>query len=89
MNPVSPPRAKRNEVSPRNLILIGIVWLGAVALWLLFGPQSFGYYWRANGTLKRTALIAGIYVIGLLHQVFILGWLVPTGLGLYRILKKH
>jgi hypothetical protein len=68
-------------MSPKSLIALGIVWLAAVVLWLKFGPQSFGYSWRANGTLKRTALIAAIYTFGLAYQVFILGWLVPMALA--------
>lgn len=76
-------------MSPKSLITLGIAWLAAVALWLKFGPQSFFYSWRANGTLKRTALIAATYIFGLVYQLFIIGWLVPIGLGIYRLAKKH
>jgi hypothetical protein len=76
-------------LSPKNLIALGIVWLGAVALWRHFGPRSFGHAWQARGTMKRTMLIAAIYTLGFLHHVFIFGWLVPTGLGLFRLAQKN
>ncbi len=76
-------------MSPKSLIALGIVWLGAVALWLKFGPQSFSYVWQARGAPKRIALIVAIYIFGLVYQIFIFGWLVPTGLGVYRLVKRH
>jgi hypothetical protein len=75
-------------MSARTLLTIGIVWFGAVVLWMRFGPESFGYYWPAKG-ISRTLSVAAVYLLGLLYQLFVVGWVVPIGLGVYRLVKKH
>jgi hypothetical protein len=73
----------------KGLITLGFVWLAAVLLWLSLGPKSFGHAWRSPGTVKRTVLIASIYLFGLLCQVFVLGWMVPLIAGAYRIARHR
>jgi ABC-type uncharacterized transport system permease subunit len=76
-------------MTPKVLIAIGLTWLTAVVLWLRLAPRSFGYAWQAEGTAKRAAVIAGIYLFGLLYQVFVIGWLVPLGFGIYRLVRHR
>jgi predicted ABC-type sugar transport system permease subunit len=71
------------------LIVIGLSWFAAVVLWLLLSPRSFGYMWHAEGATKRAAVIAGIYIFGLLYQVFVIGWLVPLAFGIYRLMRHR
>jgi len=75
-------------MSARTLLTIGIVWFAAVVLWIRFGPESFGFEWPAKG-VWRTLSVAALYVLGLLYQLFVFGWLVPIALGIYRFVKKH
>jgi hypothetical protein len=70
------------------MIAIGLVWLATVVLWLGFGPKSFFYMWQAKGA-KRGAIIAGIYLVAILYQVFVVGWLVPLAFGTYRLVKHR
>jgi hypothetical protein len=76
-----------NNMSPRTLFAVGAVWLIIVAAWMQWGPKQFFYSWHAVGA-KRMWLTVVIYVLTLLYQVFMFGWLVPFGLGLWRISRK-
>jgi hypothetical protein len=73
-------------MTSKQMIVLGLIWFVAVTLWLLFGPREFLYLWQAKGA-KRTAVIAGIYIFGILYQIFMIGWLVPLALGTYRLIR--
>jgi hypothetical protein len=68
-------------------LVIGGVWLAAVVLSIRFRPAQFGHVWQATGA-KRFWMIFTIYVLGLLYQVFVLGWLIPVGVGIYKLVRK-
>ena len=83
------PQGNGGTMGSKTLIAVGLIWLVVVALWLWLSPQQWGHIWLAKGTTKRTALIAGIYLFWLLYQLFVVGWLVPLGYGIYRLLRHH
>jgi hypothetical protein len=66
---------------------VGGLWLGAVLLWFRFGPRQAGHAWQAAGA-KRFLIIFGIVALGLLWQIFIVGWLIPLGVGIYKVARK-
>jgi ABC-type uncharacterized transport system permease subunit len=70
-------------------ISVGLSWFVAVVLWLCLSPRSFGYMWRAEGSAKRAAVIAGVYFLGLLYQVFLIGWLAPLAFGMCRFMRHR
>jgi hypothetical protein len=76
-------------MSPKGMIAIGLAWCAAVLLWLRFSPRQWGHSWDAKGTAKQAVLIAGIYVAGLLYQVFVIGWLIPLGWGIFRLIRHR
>jgi hypothetical protein len=41
----------------------------------------------AGGAAKRAIILGLIYVIGFLYQIFLFGWVVPLGLGTYRLVR--
>jgi len=69
------------------LVVVGLVWLAAVILLVSLTPKEFFYSWHATGT-KRIWIMIAIVLFGLGRQLFIVGWLVPLGLGLYRLFRK-
>src|SRR5450631_3307841 len=83
------PQGNGGTMGSKTLIAVGLIWLVVVALWLWLSPQQWGHIWLAKGTTKRTARIAGIYLFWLLYQLFVVGWLVPLGYGIYRLLRHH
>lgn len=76
-------------MTAKEMITIGLAWFAAVLLWLRFSPRQWGHSWDAKGTAKQAVLIAGIYVAGLLYQVFVIGWLVPLGWGIFRLVRRR
>jgi hypothetical protein len=79
----------KSAMTSKALITIGLAWLLAVAIWIGFGDRSFGYVWVAENSFKRAALIGGIYLFTLLYMAFLIGWLVPLGLGVYRLVRHR
>ena len=69
------------------LLAVGAGWLIGVVLWLYLGPKQFIHLWHATGA-KRVGLIIAVYVFTVLYQIVIFGWLVPVGMGLYKLMKK-
>ena len=76
-------------MTSKALIAVGLAWLVAVALWLRFGDRSFSYVWMANNPFKQAALIAGIRLFTLLYLGFLIGWLMPLGFGIYRLVRHR
>jgi hypothetical protein len=76
-------------MTPRGLIAIGLAWLVAVALWVWFFDRSFSYVWMAPSVFKQAALIVGIYITMLVYLLFLIGWLAPLGLGIYRFVRQR
>jgi hypothetical protein len=74
---------------PRGLMVIGLVWHVAVVLWLRFFDKGFSYVWMAPSPDKQAALIAGLNFLMFTHLIFLVGWLVPLGIGVYRLIRHH
>ena len=75
-------------MSPRALVVVGAAWfLAAVALGVYLSQTSFAIGWIANGSVSRLASLAGIYLVFLLTALLLIGWIIPVGIGVYRLLK--
>ena len=61
----------------------------AVVLWLRFFDKGLSYVWMAPSPAKQAALIAGLYFLMLALLIFLAGWLVPLGFGVYRLIRHH
>jgi hypothetical protein len=77
------------KMTPRRLIAIGLAWFVAVVLFARFLDRDFAYGFVAPSGLKVAVLIAGTYLLMFLYLVFLIGWLVPLGLGVYRLMRHH
>jgi hypothetical protein len=78
-----------NDMTAKGLIAAGLAWLVAVAAWVRFGDRSFSYVWTANNPFKQAALIVGIRLFTILYLGFLIGWLMPLGLGIYRFVRHR
>ena len=69
---------------------IGLVWLAAVFLWTFdftagqFG--SFGIHIQATRLIPRGAVP---YVAILVLCIVVFGWIIPVGMGIYRLAAKR
>jgi hypothetical protein len=71
----------KSTVTGRHLLVIAAIWFTAALAWNQLGPSSF---FLSLGK-RNPAKIAVIYAIGCCFQLLMLGWLLPLGVGLYRI----
>jgi hypothetical protein len=74
-------------MTAKGLIAIGLAWFVAVVLWLRFFDKGFSHLWMAPTLAKQAALIAAFYLLTLAYLLFLVGWLLPLGLGIYRLLR--
>jgi hypothetical protein len=76
-------------VTAKVLLMTGVVWFAAVAVWLRFSP-GFSFFWMLpkNG-FKQAAIIGAFYVATASYTLFLVGWIVPLSLGAYRLVSKH
>src|SRR5262249_7379076 len=74
----------KSPIAGTHLLVIGATWFVAAFAWhrYILGRRSF--FW-SFGQRNRVAAIALIYALGLLHQLFMFGWLIPLGVGIYRL----
>jgi hypothetical protein len=66
-------------VSARVLLLIALIWIGAVVLWSV-GVPGFDFSIGLHGPR---------FVIGCLLQILTFGWVMPLGFGIYRLLRTR
>jgi hypothetical protein len=76
-------------MTPKKLIAIGLAWFVAVVLCARFLDRDFAYGFVAPSAFKAVVLIASAYLFMTVYGVFLIGWLVPLGLGVYRLLRHH
>ncbi len=76
-------------MTPKGLITVGLVWFVVVVLWVCCFDRSFSLAWMASGPFKRAALIVGFYLVMITYLVFLIGWLAPLGLGIYRLVRHR
>ena len=65
-----------------HLLVVGGVWFVAAITWQILGPSSF--FW-SFGKCNRAVAIALGYAFGCVYQLFMFGWLIPVGVGIYRV----
>lgn len=70
-----------STVTGRHLLGIAAVWFLAALAWNKLGPSSF---FLSLGKRNR-AKMAVVYAFGWLYQLFMFGWLLPLGVGIYRV----
>ncbi len=70
-------------MSARILLLVALIWFGAVVIWSLFGFSFFVGLGHGRGA--KVAAVTLAYLI----LIFTFGWIVPLVLGAYRLVKKH
>jgi hypothetical protein len=75
-----------STVSGRNLVVIGVVWLLLVCAWLFLSPSSMWgvKFSERNRTLATVILYAFLW----LYQLLLFGWLIPLGIGIYRVARR-
>jgi len=71
----------QSTVTGRNLLVIAAIWFMAAIAWNQLGPSSF---FLSLGKRNR-AKIAVVYAFGSLYQLFMFGWFLPLGIGIYRV----
>ena len=76
-------------MNSRPLIIVGVAWFIAVAIWLRFGTSGFSYAWPIGGLSKRVTVTGLVYLLIFLYQIFIFGWVIPLAIGTYKLVKKH
>ena len=83
---ISVPR--RLRLSPRSLVLVGVVWfLAAATVAIYLGRTDFAIGWLVRGPVSRGASIATIYFLFVGTALLLIGWTVPVGIGVYRLLR--
>ena len=73
----------KSAIAGRYLLVIAAMWCLAVVAWLVLGPRSF-FFSRPYGKHGRVIVLAVTFVLWL-YQLFLFGWLVPLGVGIYRV----
>jgi hypothetical protein len=69
-------------MSAKILLLVGLVWFGAVVLWSFVGGFFIGI---GHGKIAKAAAWSFVYLM----QMFTFGWIVPLAIGAYRLIKGH
>ena len=76
----------RSAVTGIHLLAIGAIWLGVVLAWNVLTPSSF--FW-SFGKRNRTLAKSIIYSLFWVFPLFMFGWLVPLGVGIYRVVVNR
>jgi len=72
----------KSAVTGRHLLVIAALWFVAALAWNTLGPSSS---FLSLGKRIRPVATAIAYALAWLHQVFMFGWLMPLGVGIYRL----
>lgn len=75
----------KSTVTGKHLLVIGAIWFVGAFAWHILGPSSF--FW-SFGKRNRAFAVAISYALFWLHQLFIFGWLIPLGIGIYRVAMR-
>jgi hypothetical protein len=76
-------------MTARKLVVLGSVWFGMVGVWLFFGRTSVSVSWLGKGTTGKIFGTALIYAVSVVYILFLIGWVLPVGVGIYRLVSKH
>jgi hypothetical protein len=76
-------------VTARNLLLIGFIWFAAaLALGIWLARTDFAIGWVDRGLASRTLAITAACGLVIACLLFLTGWILPVGLGAYRLLRR-
>lgn len=70
-----------SAITGRTLLVVAAVWLLTVLAWMKLGPSNF---FVSLGKQNRAKTVLAYALVWFL-QVFTLGWIMPLGIGLYRV----
>jgi len=73
----------KSAISGLHLLMIGAIWFGAVIASAALIPSSLIYFSK-NQTLSFVL----VYAYGFISQLFTMGWIIPFGIGLYRVTTR-
>jgi hypothetical protein len=76
-------------MTSKTLVGIGLAWFGIVVLWVCFFDQAISIAWPVRSPIKQWASIAILYLLISTYFVFLVGWLIPLGFGIYRLVRHH
>jgi hypothetical protein len=83
-------------MTTRVMILLGLAWVGVVAVRFLLSPQTafvpeFGIGIAAGPNMKaRWMFVRAVSsLVMLLYHFVVLGWVVPLTWGIYRAWQRH
>ena len=75
-------------MSSRGLLVIGAVWfIAAAVLTIYLGQTDFAITWITPTRASRVGSSAVIYLMFISTALLLIGWIVPLGVGIYRLLK--
>jgi hypothetical protein len=74
-----------STVTGRHLLVTGAIWFVAALAWNLLGPSSF--FWSVGKRSRATAMAIS-YAFFFLYQLLMFGWLIPLGVGIYRVTMR-
>lgn len=76
-------------MTSKVMVAVGVAWFAIVVVWLRFFDQDFTITWLAQSPVKRAATIAAFYLLISMYLVFLAGWLIPLGIGIYRLVRHQ
>lgn len=78
----------KSHSSGKHLLLTAGTWFIAVCGWLFMSPGMWGWKLRAPNRTLRALVLALVYGSIWTYQLFMYGWLVPLGVGIYRVVRS-
>ncbi len=73
----------------KTLLLVGVAWfLAATAFEIYLGRTDFAIGWLAKGPVSTASSVAGIYLLIISAVILLIGWTIPVGIGLYRLVRR-
>jgi CHASE2 domain-containing sensor protein len=75
-------------LNSRRLLIVGIVWFLAAAAFAIYVAQtSFAIGFIVRGPVSNAVSIARICLLFICTAVLLIGWMIPVGIGVYRLLR--
>jgi hypothetical protein len=76
----------RSTITGTHLFAVGMIWLGVVLASNVLTPSSFFWSFGKHNRIPAKAIGYGLLWM---FQLFMYGWLVPLGLGIYRVVASR
>lgn len=74
-----------SSVTGKHLVVAGAIWFMTFLAWNLLGPSSF--FWSFGKRSRGVAMTIG-YAFFFLYHLLVFGWLIPLGVGIYRVTMR-